>query len=99
MAMPKGGVDTGLGGTAPNPASDATPWLAMASAGGLLALAGGIAIRRMRRRTPQPGAAVGPVTPCRADNQVPMPAFSVTATRTEKGTEPIWTQVRTDLNC
>jgi len=53
MAMPTGGVDTGLGGTAPNPASEATPWLAMASAGGLLALGGGIAMRRTRRRAPQ----------------------------------------------
>ena len=53
MAMPKGGVDTGLGGTAPNPASEATPWLATASAGGVLALAGGMAIRRTRRQAPE----------------------------------------------
>jgi hypothetical protein len=54
MAMPTGGVETGLGGTAPNPASPAAPWLATASAGALLALAGLIAIRRTRRRAPQP---------------------------------------------
>jgi len=50
MSMPMGGVDTGLGGTAPHPGSLATPWLVSVGAGGLLALAGGLAIRRGRRR-------------------------------------------------
>jgi hypothetical protein len=59
MAMPKGGVDTGLGGTAPNPASAAAPWLATASVG-LLALVGGIAIRRTRRRAPLPASGLQP---------------------------------------
>jgi Domain of unknown function (DUF4397) len=50
MEMPTGSVDTGLGGTAQPPASSANPWLAAAGAGGLLALAGGLAIRRTRHR-------------------------------------------------
>jgi hypothetical protein len=50
MQMPTGSVDTGLGGTWQAPASTANPWLATAGAGGLLALAGGLAIRRTRRR-------------------------------------------------
>jgi hypothetical protein len=50
MEMPSGGVETGLGGTAPRPAFPAAPWLAMAGAGGLLAAAGGIAIRRRHAR-------------------------------------------------
>ncbi len=54
MEMPTGGVDTGLGGTAEAPASPANPWLATTGAGGLLALAGGLAIRRTRRRASVP---------------------------------------------
>ncbi|MEP7023866.1 MAG: DUF4397 domain-containing protein [Actinomycetota bacterium] len=50
MVMPMGGVRTGLGGTAPRPASPAAPWLVTVGAGGLLALAGSVAIRRSRRR-------------------------------------------------
>src|SRR5215472_12208187 len=50
MSMPMGGVDTGLGGTAPRPGSPAALWLATAGAGGLLALAGGFAVRRVRHR-------------------------------------------------
>jgi len=50
MAMPTGGVATGLGGTVPRPAAPAAPWLVTAAAGGLLALAGGLAIRRARHR-------------------------------------------------
>jgi hypothetical protein len=49
MAMPAGGVATGLGGAAPRPGSPAAPWLVVMGAGGLLALAGGLAIRRTRR--------------------------------------------------
>ena len=48
--MPRGGAATGLGGTAPRPASAAAPWLVTAGAGSLLALAGGLAIRRARHR-------------------------------------------------
>jgi Domain of unknown function (DUF4397) len=50
MVMPASGVATGLGGTAPRPAAAAAPWLVTAGAGGLLALTGGLAIRRVRRR-------------------------------------------------
>lgn len=50
MVMPKGGVMTGLGGTAPRPASPAAPWLMTMAAGALLALAGGGTIRRFRHR-------------------------------------------------
>jgi len=53
MAMPTGGVNTGLGGTAPSPASPAAPWLATASFGVLLALAGGLVLRRTRRGAPR----------------------------------------------
>jgi hypothetical protein len=49
MVMPTGGVATGLGGTAPRPASPA-PWLVTMGAGTLLALAGGFVIRRVRHR-------------------------------------------------
>jgi Domain of unknown function (DUF4397) len=50
MAMPAGGVATGLGGTAPRSGPPAAPWLVTAAAGGLLALTGGVALRRIRRR-------------------------------------------------
>ena len=50
MQMPMGGVEAGLGGTASHPGALATPWLVAVSAGGLVALAGGLAIRRGRRR-------------------------------------------------
>jgi hypothetical protein len=50
MEMPTGGVDTGLGGTAPHPGSPTAPWLVTAGTGGLFALAGGLMIRRARRR-------------------------------------------------
>ena len=50
MAMPVGGVATGLGGTAPRPAAPAAPWLITIGTGSLLALAGGLAIRRGRHR-------------------------------------------------
>jgi hypothetical protein len=49
MKMPMGAVQTGLGGTAPHPASP-MPWLASVGVGGLLVLAGGITARRARRR-------------------------------------------------
>jgi hypothetical protein len=52
MAMPTGGVATGLGGTAPRPGPPAAPWLVVAAVGGLLALTGGAALWRTRH-TPQ----------------------------------------------
>lgn len=52
MAMPTGGVATGLGGTAPRPGPPAAPWLVVAAAGGLLALTGAAALWRTRH-TPQ----------------------------------------------
>ena len=99
MAMPKGGVDTGLGGTAPNPASEATPWLAMASAGGLIALAGGIAMRRTRRRAPQPagGRQVGHSIPGRQSGT--NASILSHGDDDRKGTEPIRAQARATLNC
>jgi hypothetical protein len=46
--MPNGGAATGLGGTAPVPGSSPLPWLAALVAGGLLTLAGGYRLRRVR---------------------------------------------------
>jgi hypothetical protein len=48
--MPTDGVATGLGGTTPAPGAGppAAPWLVTAAAGGLLALAGGVALWRIR---------------------------------------------------
>ena len=51
MVMPMGSVPSGLGGTAARPASS-EPWLVTMAVGGMLALAGGIALRRVRQ--PQP---------------------------------------------
>jgi len=48
--MPMGGVETGLGGTAPRPAPPAMPWLVTVAGGGLLTLAGAVAIRRAWHR-------------------------------------------------
>jgi hypothetical protein len=50
MAMPTGGVATGLGGTAPRPGSPAAPWLVTTAVGGLLTLAGGFALWRIRHK-------------------------------------------------
>jgi hypothetical protein len=47
--MPEGGIDTGLGGTAPGPAPSPLPWLAGLASGLLLAV--GAAIRLHRTRT------------------------------------------------
>ena len=47
--MPMGGVNTGLGGTAPRPLADPAPWLVTIAAGSLLAAAGLIGLRRPRR--------------------------------------------------
>ncbi len=46
--MPNGGAATGFGGTAPAPASSSLPWLAAVAAGGLLIVAGGYRLRRVR---------------------------------------------------
>jgi hypothetical protein len=48
QALPKGGAGTGLGGTAPRPSADLTPWL-LVLAGSLLAGAGIVGLRRPRR--------------------------------------------------
>jgi uncharacterized protein DUF4397 len=45
---PTGGADTGLGGTAPRPAPSPLPWLAVISAGALLAVAGAWRYRQIR---------------------------------------------------
>jgi hypothetical protein len=47
-AMPAGGAATGLGGTAPRPASPALPWLAVLAAGLLAAAAAAVRLRRHR---------------------------------------------------
>jgi len=51
---PIGGVSTGLGGTAPQPAGSPLPWLAIISVGALLTLTGGWQLRRnaLRRLIP-----------------------------------------------
>jgi Domain of unknown function (DUF4397) len=46
--MPEGGPATGLGGTAPVPASSPAPWLALAAAGALLSCAGAYRLRKVR---------------------------------------------------
>jgi hypothetical protein len=46
--MPEGGVDTGLGGTAPGPAPSLLPWLAGLATGPLLAAAAAIRLHRSR---------------------------------------------------
>jgi hypothetical protein len=46
--MPHGGVDTGLGGTAPGPAPSPIPWLAGLAGGLLVAAAAAIRLRRSR---------------------------------------------------
>jgi hypothetical protein len=46
---PLGGVETGFGGTAPHGPASPAPWLAVIAAGSLLALTGGLGLRRSRR--------------------------------------------------
>ncbi len=48
---PLGGVSTGFGGTAAHGPGSPVPWLAAIGAGALLALAGGLRLRRGRRLT------------------------------------------------
>lgn len=47
--MPMGGVNTGLGGTAPRQPSDPAPWLPLIAAGTPLTVAGLLGLRRSRR--------------------------------------------------
>jgi hypothetical protein len=53
QADPSGGAATGLGGTAPRPASSPLPWVAMIAVGGLLAGAGARRYRRIRLGAPR----------------------------------------------
>jgi hypothetical protein len=53
QTMPMGGVDTGLGGTAPRLPADAAPWLLTIAAGALLTGAGLAGLRRQRRPRPK----------------------------------------------
>jgi hypothetical protein len=46
---PVGGVETGFGGTAPHGPASPAPWLAVIAAGSLLALTGGLRLRRSRQ--------------------------------------------------
>ena len=46
---PLGGVSTGFGGTAPHGPGSPVPWLAAIAAGGVLALTGGLRLRRHRQ--------------------------------------------------
>jgi hypothetical protein len=48
---PAGGVATGFGGTAPHGPGSPVPWLAVIGAGALLAVAGGLRLRRGRQLT------------------------------------------------
>jgi Domain of unknown function (DUF4397) len=52
---PAGGVDTGLGGTAPHGPGSPLPWLAIIGAGMLLTLVSGVRLRRNRLRRPATG--------------------------------------------
>lgn len=47
QAIPKGGADTGFGGTAAHPAPDPAPWLLLIAAGVLLAATGLSGLRRI----------------------------------------------------
>jgi hypothetical protein len=46
--MPAGAVSTGFGGTAPHGPASPLPWLALIGAGALLAVTGGLRLRRLR---------------------------------------------------
>jgi hypothetical protein len=48
---PLGGVSTGFGGTAPHGPGSPVPWLVAIGAGSLLALTGGLRLRRNRQLT------------------------------------------------
>jgi len=46
--MPQGGAATGLGGTAPFPASSAVLWIGLVGAGALIVTAGAYRMRKVR---------------------------------------------------
>jgi Domain of unknown function (DUF4397) len=48
--LPAGGAQTGFGGTAPQGPGSPLPWLEVIAAGSVLALGGGLGLRRIRRR-------------------------------------------------
>jgi hypothetical protein len=48
--VPVGGAETGFGGTAPHGPGSPLPWLAVIACGFVLALGGGLGLRRSRRR-------------------------------------------------
>ena len=47
--LPKGGAETGFGGTAPHGPSSPLPWLEVIAGGSVLAVGGGLGLRRSRR--------------------------------------------------
>jgi hypothetical protein len=49
QVMPRGGANTGFGGTAPRPPGDPAPWLLTITVGALLTMAGLASLRRSRR--------------------------------------------------
>jgi hypothetical protein len=48
--LPTGGAQTGFGGTAPHGPGSPAPWLEVIAVGSVLAVAGGLGLRRSRRR-------------------------------------------------
>jgi hypothetical protein len=50
--LPKGGAQTGFGGTAPRGPGSPAPWLAMLATGSVIAAAGALGLRRHYRRRP-----------------------------------------------
>ena len=46
--MPRGGADTGFGGTAPHPPANPAPWLLIIGTGALLTAASSVSLRRLR---------------------------------------------------
>jgi Domain of unknown function (DUF4397) len=59
--LPAGGAETGFGGTAPHGPGSPLPWLELIAGGSVLAMAGGLGLRRSRR-----GAAQARTLPARA---------------------------------
>ena len=49
--LPKGGIETGFGGTAPHGPGSPLPWLEVIGSGCVLAIGGGLGLRRSRRGT------------------------------------------------
>ena len=48
--LPTGAAQTGFGGTAPHGPGSPAPWLGVIAVGSVLAVAGGLGLRRSRRR-------------------------------------------------